>query len=102
MNRKCAPSGPRSDGGRADFYHFGNIVLEHVLDAHLQGRRRAGAARAGTLHVQVDDALVETLEDDVAAVLRHGWTDAGVERSEERSVGKECVSTCRSRWWPYP
>src|SRR3546814_11569991 len=22
-------------------------------------------------------------------------------RSEERSVGKECVSTCRSRWWPY-
>src|SRR3546814_11847538 len=22
-------------------------------------------------------------------------------RSEERRVGKECVSTCRSRWWPY-
>src|SRR3546814_18387106 len=21
--------------------------------------------------------------------------------SEERRVGKECVSTCRSRWWPY-
>src|SRR3546814_18644218 len=26
-------------------------------------------------------------------------TDA--KRSEERSVGKECVSTCRSRWSPY-
>src|SRR3546814_16866211 len=25
----------------------------------------------------------------------------GVTRSEERRVGKECVSTCRSRWWPY-
>src|SRR3546814_17062573 len=24
-----------------------------------------------------------------------------VKRSEERRVGKECVSTCRSRWWPY-
>src|SRR3546814_12510307 len=24
------------------------------------------------------------------------------ERSEARRVGKECVSTCRSRWWPYP
>src|SRR3546814_15256464 len=24
------------------------------------------------------------------------------QRSEERSVGKECVSTCRSRWSPYP
>src|SRR3546814_3555779 len=25
----------------------------------------------------------------------------GVRRSEERRVGKECVSTCRSRWSPY-
>src|SRR3546814_11515875 len=24
-----------------------------------------------------------------------------VESSEERRVGKECVSTCRSRWSPY-
>src|SRR3546814_16200742 len=23
------------------------------------------------------------------------------QRSEERRVGKECVSTGRSRWWPY-
>src|SRR3546814_10366421 len=26
---------------------------------------------------------------------------AGSRRSEERRVGKECVSTCRSRWSPY-
>src|SRR3546814_2979919 len=25
----------------------------------------------------------------------------GLLRSEERRVGKECVSTCRSRWSPY-
>src|SRR3546814_12392816 len=25
----------------------------------------------------------------------------GKDRSEERRVGKECVSTCRSRWGPY-
>src|SRR3546814_19092939 len=24
-----------------------------------------------------------------------------IARSEERRVGKECVSTVRSRWWPY-
>src|SRR3546814_13064383 len=24
-----------------------------------------------------------------------------IQRSEERRVGKECVSTCRSRWSPY-
>src|SRR3546814_3148730 len=27
--------------------------------------------------------------------------DPGLSRSEERRVGKECVSTCRSRWSPY-
>src|SRR3546814_7335766 len=26
---------------------------------------------------------------------------ATTQRSEERRVGKECVSTCRSRWSPY-
>src|SRR3546814_14176125 len=29
-------------------------------------------------------------------------TDLGrITRSEERRVGKECVSTCKSRWSPY-
>src|SRR3546814_12980587 len=28
-------------------------------------------------------------------------TSDGSVRSEERRVGKECVSTCRSRWSPY-
>src|SRR3546814_20001060 len=31
---------------------------------------------------------------------RLAWTSQK-ERSEERRVGKECVSTCRSRWSPY-
>src|SRR3546814_1859117 len=29
------------------------------------------------------------------------WHDTLANRSEERRVGKECVSTCRSRWSPY-
>src|SRR3546814_19904989 len=29
------------------------------------------------------------------------WIRLVVSRSEERRVGKECVSTCRSRWSPY-
>src|SRR3546814_16979447 len=35
--------------------------------------------------------------------LRSGdiWVQGSRQRSEERRVGKECVSTCRSRWWPY-
>src|SRR3546814_13401285 len=31
-----------------------------------------------------------------------GAEQAGAQRSEERRVGKECVSTCRSRWSPDP
>src|SRR3546814_11117315 len=30
-----------------------------------------------------------------------GAGQGGVQRSEERRVGKECVSTCRARWSPY-
>src|SRR3546814_17609026 len=32
---------------------------------------------------------------------RGGSSRCGRWRSEERRVGKGCVSTCRSRWWPY-
>src|SRR3546814_7519596 len=43
--------------------------------------------------------------DDVAARLARVEEDmpdlAELARSEERRVGKECVSTCRSRWSPY-
>src|SRR3546814_3843285 len=34
----------------------------------------------------------------VSTVMVIGLT---IQRSEERRVGKECVSTCRSRWSPY-
>src|SRR3546814_16937811 len=34
--------------------------------------------------------------------LAQGGDLKGAERAEERRVGKECVSTCRSRWLPYP
>src|SRR3546814_4356455 len=32
---------------------------------------------------------------------RKTWRSIGKPRSEERRVGKECVSTCRSRWSTY-
>src|SRR3546814_19940033 len=33
--------------------------------------------------------------------LRDSATNTQLKRSDERRVGKECVSTCRSRWSPY-
>src|SRR3546814_20862321 len=35
--------------------------------------------------------------EDTKTCLR----ESGASRSEERRVGNECVSTCRSRWSPY-
>src|SRR3546814_9259319 len=36
------------------------------------------------------------------AMASNEWMSSPkVARSEERRVGKECVSTCRSRWSPY-
>src|SRR3546814_16063889 len=39
---------------------------------------------------------------DLAALRRSDAKALAAARSEERRVGKECVSTCRSRWSPYP
>src|SRR3546814_10585333 len=38
---------------------------------------------------------------DRAPIQGLEWQFIGYARSEERRVGKECVSTCRSRWSPY-
>src|SRR3546814_15247142 len=37
----------------------------------------------------------------ISGLLRKGSAAADGSRSEERRVGKACVSTCRSRWSPY-
>src|SRR3546814_15676560 len=52
---------------------------------------------------------IATIEHLMSAFSACGIDNAVVElngpevpiRSEERRVGKECVSTCRSRWSPY-
>src|SRR3546814_13510813 len=45
------------------------------------------------MHAQTGDAAVRDRITHIVAEL--------AERSEERRVGKECVSTCKSRCWPY-
>src|SRR3546814_12384695 len=41
------------------------------------------------------------LRDDLVSAGLLGLAQAAKSRSEERRVGKECVSTCRLRWSPY-
>src|SRR3546814_7061419 len=57
--------------------------------------------------LDVDDVEVALLEDgeqvavDAQGAVAHRLFVFPEGRSEERRVGKECVSTCRSRWSPY-
>src|SRR3546814_14199438 len=44
---------------------------------------------------------LDTDRQGVNRFLRAAANIAFAPRSEERRVGKECVSTCRSRWSPY-
>src|SRR3546814_14471304 len=73
------------------------------------------------LEVRVASVIAQTLSDS-SATSDQDFADSGEavsgpvvleklfryicarhapQRSEERRVGKECVSTCRSRWTPY-
>src|SRR3546814_13765261 len=46
---------------------------------------------------KLDVGLVDLIDQQYRALLADEGLPQG--RSEERRVGKECVSTCRSRWW---
>src|SRR3546814_9424948 len=57
-------------------------------------RRPSRTASAGTPYDRASAAAASAL----ATLWAPGTCRS---RSEERRVGKECVSTCRSRWSPY-
>src|SRR3546814_15692777 len=48
---------------------------------------------------QLEEAVASCQEARLVWIEGAGHSFEG--RSEERRVGKECVSTCRSRWSPY-
>src|SRR3546814_1705312 len=67
--------------------------------------------------MRISDWSSDVCSSDLVVGVRaqpfaHAWVQSGdivlnetpdevARRSEERRVGKECVSTCRSRWSPY-
>src|SRR3546814_13757122 len=77
---------------------FGKLVHDLLLDHALEragselwivtqlGQPVEGLVRGGDLYAHFLKLLLQLLE---------------LHRSEERRVGKECVSTCRSRWSQY-
>src|SRR3546814_7803093 len=62
-------------------------------------------AEAGIVRISPDLEVLGKIVIEIAIAIRPDHPDFfgadAVARSEERRVGKECVSTCRSRWSPY-
>src|SRR3546814_8660168 len=59
-------------------------------------RRGDGHADLSYVHAAADE-IAQSLSGYTILVTK---STVPVGRSEERRVGKECVSKCRSRWWP--
>src|SRR3546814_20310063 len=71
--RRVAVGGENRSQGRFDSSQYDAVVVRHCVRGELQDRRERPFCRH--------------------QIRKY--------RSEERRVGKECVSTCRSRWWAY-
>src|SRR3546814_15887169 len=97
---------PRST--RTDTLFPYTTLFRSVLGDLLGDGRRADRPPAGPVVPHVDDDRRQQADEIDARMLvevlvlgrQEGLHDAL--SSEERRVGKECVSTCSSRWSPYP
>src|SRR3546814_14343522 len=67
------------------------LVLASLTAIFISSMRARDAVERANQQVESGRYAAQLLMDDLQMA-----------RSEERRVGKECVSTCRSRWSPYP
>src|SRR3546814_16947752 len=90
----------RKSPGRLNFGSGGNGTSEH-----LAGEMFKAMAGIDIVHVPYRGgaaAMSDLLAGRISAIIINQITALPqIQRSEERRVGKECVSTCRSRWSPY-
>src|SRR3546814_16495977 len=89
--------------------HLGSLVYTSPIQIEDDGEMSGVFMQYRDLYFDehVSGMAAANLRASATAVFEHFKLDvkkieAGVDvSSEERRVGKECVSTCRSRWSPY-
>src|SRR3546814_13520477 len=97
--------GARGPVFQAQEYQAGILAVPREVEAR---NRECGLDQIAFVRVQVLPDVVKHLFRALHGRARrrldldkhHALILVG-QRSEERRVGKECVSTCRSRWSPY-
>src|SRR3546814_11882267 len=84
---------------RCGHYDDKSIVPVKEMAQKIHAVRDAVQDDDFVLIARTDGLAVEGYERTIERA--HAYMEAGADRSEERRVGKECVSTCRSRVSPY-
>src|SRR3546814_14318949 len=88
---------------RRDYSIPGNYPIRKTLNSEITQvhyEKRVGNGQETPCEWKENAAMTQESR------INHGQQKSGRKtafllRSEERRVGKECVSTCRSRWSPY-
>src|SRR3546814_14821238 len=83
-------------GGQAGAHHRDIVSLAVAIAERRQIVEQVGEIDVGGSVRRVEAVDLQAVLDRPVAALVLGFS------SEERRVGEECVSTCRSRWSPYP
>src|SRR3546814_13536049 len=80
----------------------GGVIEFRTIDAgdYLAEDETVGA-KVGTGYQTANRETLGTFTGFATPVEGLDMVASVAKRSEERRVGKECVSTCRSRWSPY-
>src|SRR3546814_18583270 len=83
-------------------------AFDRVVEAYLRFGRDTGVLLKRVAAEDPDMPMAHVLRGyffhlmgNAALLPRARRSLETAERSEERRVGKECVSTCRTRWSPY-
>src|SRR3546814_1728030 len=91
-----------SDVCSSDLAESARLPVKAVYEASKFDYNYANAKTMSDVVIRFSDAEITGIQgiadflDDLNQIRK-----APNVRSEERRVGKECVSTCRSRWSPY-
>src|SRR3546814_19946585 len=92
LSAKFSPGKPGMVG------KFGQIVATSVFGKP----QPTNTTLPERIHLSLERDLKVDIKGSIATITyAHPDREFAKVRSEERRVGKECVSTCRSRWSPY-